>query len=134
MWLLQATKVIVLLRAATTHGNSDALSRRPCERGTETDCQQYLRATQTRAAEPISSDALPVDSSIARPKPLRFLPLHSLVDRSSDLSPSTLTPDFASDQLEAPELPVSPDEATHTSPTNGVTARTQVLGITAEPT
>jgi len=33
-----------------------------------------------------------------------------------------------------PELPVSPDEAIHTSPTNDVTARTQVLGITAEPT
>ena len=48
---------------------------------------------------------------------------------------STLgTHDFASDLLEAPELPVSLDEATHVSPMNDVTAQAQVLGVTAEPT
>jgi len=61
-------------------GNSDALSRRPCERGTETDCQQCLRPTLTRTAEPISgsfgasrrSDAMSGDWLV--------------VDRSEDLS------------------------------------------------
>jgi len=43
-------------------------------------------------------------------------------------------PDIASDLLEALELPVSLDEVAHTSSTNDVTACTQVLGITAEPT
>jgi len=41
--------------------------------------------------------------------------------------------DDASDLLEAPVFPVSPSEATHASPTNAVTARTPVFGVTAEP-
>jgi len=100
----------------------------------ETDCQQCPWEPTTGAAEPVSSVALPVDSSTALPTPLRFLPLHSLADKSSDLSPNKLMPDFASDPLEMPELPVSPDEATHASPMNDVMARTQVLGIITEPT
>jgi len=64
-------------RPGRVHGNSDALSRRPCERGTETDCQQCLRATPTHTAEPISSVALLVEGFTALPEPLRFLPLHS---------------------------------------------------------
>ena len=71
---------------------------------------------------------------MALPKPLCFLPLHLLADKSSDLSTTKLMPDFASDHLEAPELPVSPDDATHTSPMNDVTARTQVFRVTTEPT
>jgi len=43
-------------------------------------------------------------------------------------------PDNASDLLESPVLPVSPDGAAHASPTNDVTARTQVLKVTSEPT
>jgi len=68
-------------------------------------------ATQTPAAEPISSDALPVDGSTALPELLRFLPLHSQPDKSSDLS-TTLLPNNASDLLESLVLLVSPDEAT----------------------
>jgi len=40
---------------------------------------------------------------------------------------------LVSDQLEVPVLPVSTEEAIHASPPNDVTARAQVLGITAEP-
>jgi len=87
----------------------------------------------THTAEPISSVALPVKGSTVLPVPLRFLPLHSRADKSPDLSFTKLSPDIAFNLLEAPELPVSPDEVTHTSPTNDVTAQTQVLGITAEP-
>jgi len=120
-------------RPCRVHGNSDALSRRPCERGTETDCQQCPRATPTHTAKPISSVALPVEGSTELPKPLRFLLLHSRADKSSDLSTTKLSPDIASELLEVPELPVSPDEATHASPMNDIMAWTQVLGITAEP-
>jgi len=63
-----------------------------------------------------------------------FKPLYSQTDKSSDLSSTNGTHDFASNPLEVPELPVSPDEATHASPTNDVTAWAQVLGVTAEPT
>jgi len=97
------------------------------------DCQQCRRATPTIAAEPISCDALLVHGTTALPAPLRFLPLHSQTDRSSDLSLFNVPPDIASDLLEAPELPVLPSEATHASPTNDIMARSQVLGITTEP-
>jgi len=75
-----------------------------------------------------------VDGSTALPAPIRFKPLYSQTDKSSDLSPTRGAHDFASDPLEAPELPVSPDEATHASPMNDITAWAQVLGVTAEPT
>jgi len=41
--------------------------------------------------------------------------------------------DNAPDLLEVPVFPVSPNEATHASPTNDVTARTKVFGVTAKP-
>ena len=97
------------------------------------DCQQCLRATLTHAAVPISCDALLADGPTALPAPLRFLPLPSQTDKSPDLSPLNPPDDIASDLLEVPELPVSPSEATHASPTNDVTAWTQVFGVTAEP-
>jgi len=98
------------------------------------DCQQCPWEPLTRAAKLVSSIALPVDSSTALPKLLRFLLLHSLADKSSDLSTHKSTSDYASDHLEVPELPVSPDDTTQASPTNDVTARTEVFSVTAEPT
>jgi len=85
--LLGEYDITIHHRPGQVHGNSDALSRRPCERGMETET-----GTPTRAAEPVSSVALPVVSSTALPKPLRFLPLHSLADKSSDLSSNKSTP------------------------------------------
>ena len=82
---------------------------------------------------PVSCEVLPVDSSTKLPEPIRFKPLYSQTDKSADLSTTNGTHDFASDPLEAPELRVSPDEATHASPTNDITARGQVLGVTAKP-
>jgi len=84
-------------------------------------------------AAPVSSTALPVDGSIALPEPLRFLPLHSQPNESADSSPIS-SPDNASDLLESPVSPVLPDEAEHASPTNDITAQTQVLEVTSEPT
>ena len=120
-------------RPGRVHGKSDALSRRLCERSSETDCQQCQRATPTPAAVLISCDTLPADGTTALPVPLHFLPLHSWTDKSSDLSPLNSPPNIASVPLEAPELPVSLSEATHASPTNDVMARSQVFGVTAEP-
>jgi len=60
-------------------------------------------------------------------------PPHSQTDRSPDLLLSVGHADNAPDFLEAPVFPASPSEATHASPTNDVTARIQVFGVTAEP-
>jgi len=92
---------ITIQQPGRVHGNSDALSRRPCERSAESDCQQCPRATRTPMAVPVSSVAL-----LVLPEPLRFLPLHSQLDKSSDLS-TTLPPDTASNLLELPVHPVS---------------------------
>jgi len=108
------------------------LSRHPCERSTETSCQQCSRATPALAADPVVCEALPVDSSSELPAPIHFKPLYSHTDKSADLSITQGTHDFASNPLEAPELPVSPDEEAHASLTNDATARAQVLGVTAE--
>jgi len=45
---------------------------------------------------------------------------------------STGHADIASDLLEVPVFPVSSSDASHASPPNDATARTQVFGITAE--
>jgi len=74
-----------------------------------------------------------VDSSSELPAPIRFKPLYSHADTSTDLSIAHGTLDLASDHSEVPVLPVSTDEATHASPPNDVMARAQVLGVTAEP-
>jgi len=97
------------------HGNSDALSWRPCERSLEMDSQQCRWATPTLAAEPISCDALSADGTTVLLAPLCFLPLHSQTDKSSDLSLPNSPLDIASDLLEAPELLVLPSEAPHAS-------------------
>jgi len=131
--LLGEYDITIQHRPGQVHGNSDALLRRSCERSTETSCQQCPRATQALADDPIACKALLVNSSIELPVPICFKPLYSQTDKSSDLSTANGTHDFASDPLEALELPVSPDEATHASPTNDVTARAQVLGVTADP-
>jgi len=67
------------------------------------------------------------------PALLRFPPHHTQTERSPDLIPSTGLSDSAPDFLEAPVFQVSPSDATHASPTNDVTARTHVFGVTAEP-
>jgi len=120
-------------RPGRAHGNSDALSRRPCERSALTRCQQCTKATPSLAADPVVCDALPVDSSSELPAPIRFKPLYSHADLSADSSIAKRNPDLVSNQLEVPVLPVSTEEAIHALPPNDVTAWSQVLGVTAEP-
>jgi len=71
--LLSEYDITIHHRPGRFHGNSDALSRCPCERSSETDCQQCRRATPALAAAPVSCDALPADSTTVLPAPLRFL-------------------------------------------------------------
>ena len=81
--LLSEYDITIQHRPGRVHGNCDALSRRPCERSSETDCQQCRRATPALAAAPISCEALPAESSNALPAHLHFLPLHSQADAST---------------------------------------------------
>jgi len=85
------------------------------------------------AAAPITCDALSADGSTALPAPIRFPPRYSQPARSPDLLLNTGHADTASELLEAPILPVSSSDATHASPSNDVTARTKVFGVTAKP-
>ena len=111
-------------RPGRIHGNSDALSRRPCVRNSETDCRQCPKATLTPAAVPVSCEALSADSSTALPTPLRFPPRNTPVERSQDSILNMGVNDNISDFLEIPEILVSsrpfpPGEATSASPTDG---------------
>jgi len=110
------------------------LSRRPCDRSSEPDYQQCRRATPVLAAAPVSCEALLADSSTALPAPLRFLPLHSPADASTDLSTACAPTDIASDYLEVPAPPVQQCEAKPASSAHVVNTWSQVLGVTAEPT
>jgi len=80
--LLSEYDITIQHRPGWVHGNSDALSRRPCERSGDSDCQQCPRATRPPVAAPVSSTALLADDSTSLPKPLCFLPLHSQSDKS----------------------------------------------------
>ena len=78
-----------------TGANSDALSRRPCERSSETDCQQCRRATPALAAAPVSCEALPSErSKLLCPHPFAFYrfthKLTRLQTRPLPLRPLTL--------------------------------------------
>jgi len=48
--LLGEYDITIQHRPGRVHGNSDTMSRRPCERSLETDCQQCRRATPALAA------------------------------------------------------------------------------------
>jgi len=132
--LLSEYDITIQHRPGRVHGNSDALSRRPCERSSETNCQQCRQATPTLAVAPVSCDALPADSTSVLPAPLRFLPLHSQADESTDPSIGSAPTDIVSDHLEVPALPVPPCEATPASSAHTVNTWSQILGVTAEPT
>jgi len=127
-------------RPGRIHGNSDALSRRPCERNFETDCKQCPKATSTTVAVPVSCEALLADSSTALPSPLRFPPRHAQVEQSQDSILNMGVNDNVSDFLETPDILVSsrpfpPSEATSASPTDGAQQeyqlQTHVCGVTA---
>jgi len=98
------------------------------------DCQQCRRATLALAAAPVSCEGLPADSTTVLPAPLRFLPLHSQADASTDSSMASAPTDTASDYLEVQALPVPPCEATHASSAHTVKTWSQILGVTVEPT
>jgi len=103
-------------------------------RSLETDCQQCRRAAPALAAAPVSCGALPADSTTVLPAPLRFLPLHSQADASTDPSTALGPTDIASDYLEVPVPPFPQCEATPASSTHTVNTWSQILGVTAEPT
>jgi len=129
--LLSEYDITIQHRPGRVHGNSDALSRRPCDWSEDSDCQQCLWATRTPVAVPVSSTALLADDyTAAGTAPLSSTPFTP--DKSSNLPPSSL-PDTASDQLQSLVPPVSSDEATHALPTDDVMARKQVLEISSKP-
>ena len=70
--LLGEYNITIQHRPGWVHGNSDALSQHPCERSTETSCQQCPRATEALAADPVTCKALSVDGSTALLAPIRF--------------------------------------------------------------
>jgi len=102
-------------RPGRVHGNSDALSRRPCERASGEPCCQCPKATSTLLATPISCDALTTDGPPVWPTPLRFPSCYSQPARSPDLVCPSAHADIAPDLLELPALPVSSVDATHAS-------------------
>jgi len=83
---------------------------------------------------PVSCEALPADSTTVLPAPLRFLPLHSQADASTDPSTASAPTNIASDYLEVPAPPVPLCEATPASSAHTVNTWSQILGVTAEPT
>ena len=120
-------------RPGQVHGNSDALSCRPCECTLEEDCRQCPKVTSTLTAVLITCGALSAAGSTALPTPIRFPPRYSQPARSPDLLLNTGQADTASDLLQAPVLPVSSSDVTHASPLNDAMARIKVFGVTAEP-
>ena len=131
--LLGEYDITIQHRPGRVHGNSDALSRRPCERSSEMDCRQCMKAASTPATVPISCEALLADSSTALLALLRFPPRHTQVEGSQDSILSMELNDNVSDFLEAPVFPVSPSDTTPASPTNDAMVQTHVCGVTAEP-
>ena len=125
--------ITIQRRPGRVHGNSDALSRRPCERTLEEDCRQCPKLPSTLTAVPITCSALSADGSTALLAPIRFPPRYLQPARSPDLLLNTGHAGTASDLLETPVLPVSSSDAIHASPSNDVTARTNVFGVTDEP-
>jgi len=69
--LLGEYDITIQHRPGRAHGNSDALSRHPCERSIKTS-QQCSRATLALAADLVVCEELPVDSSSEFPAPIRF--------------------------------------------------------------
>ena len=86
--LLGEYDITIQHRPGRIHGNSDALSRRPCERSSEASCQQCPMATQALAADPVSCEVLPILAA-----PICFKLLYSQTDKSSDLSSTEGTHD-----------------------------------------
>jgi len=116
-------------RPGRVHGNSDALSRRPCECTSEENCRQCPKPPSMLTAVPITCDALSADGSTALPALICFPPYYSQPARSPDLLLNTDHADTTSDLLEAPVLPVSPSDATHASSSNNATAQANVFGV-----
>jgi len=130
--LLGEYDITIQHRPGRVHGNSDALSRRPCERDVGMDCHQCSKATSMLASAPISCDALSADGSTALPTPLRFPPHYSQSAGSPDLLLHTGHADTASSPLDSPELLATPLTAPDSPPSDDVTAQASVLSVSAE--
>ena len=109
--LLGEYDITIQHRPGRVHGNSDALSRRPCEQNFGTDCTQCTKATSTTATVPVSCEALSTDRSTVLLSPLRFPPRNTQVERSQDSILSMGLTDNVSDFLETPVFPVLPSDA-----------------------
>jgi len=153
-WLdLMAEYVIEIQhRPGRVHGNSDALSRRPCERSGGKECQQCLRTimgskvTQARNAEASATGQVPSTDS---PRPLA--PSNSFWDESYDLpqwftsetsttgtpassnfldSPS---PSTSIDQADKSASPVAPASPILGSSDSDAVTRVQAIAATPDP-
>jgi len=134
------------------HGNSDALSRRPCERDGGKDCQQCQQTISSSGAAKANGEEMPTTGQIQpsdtpRPLPPNSSPsksyyLHQLflsdsLQSDSSKSTSFISPqvsDTAVDQVEAPNNPVLLDSPIPTSPTTNIATRVQAIVATPEPT
>jgi len=131
--LLGEYDITIQHRPGRVHGNSDAMSRRPCERGVEMDCCQCSKATSTPVSAPISCNALSVEGSIALPTPLRFPPRYSQTAGSPDLLLHMGHADNASDSLESPlAAPDAPLQDDITAQANVLSAATESPSLSLE--
>jgi len=130
--LLGEYDITIQHRPGRVHGNSDALSCRPCERDVGMDCRQCSKATSTLASAPISCDALSAEGSTALLTPLCFPPRYSQSAGSLDLLLHKGHADTASSPLDSPELLASPLTAPDSPPSADVTAQANVLSVSTE--
>ena len=130
--LLGEYDITIQHRPGRVHGNSDALSRRPCERDEGLYCRQCSKATSTLTSPPISCDALSAEGSTALPTPLRFPPRYSQSAGSPDLLLHTGHADTTSSLLDSPDHLASPLSTPDSPPPDDVTAQASVLSVSAE--
>jgi len=130
--LLGEYDITIQHRPGRVHGNSDALSRHPCESDEGLDCRQCSKATSTLASVPISCDALSAEGSTALPTPLRFHPRYSQSAGSPDLLLHTGHADTTSSLLDSPDCLASPLSAPDSPLFDDVTAQASILSVSAE--
>jgi len=139
-------------RPGRVHSNSDALSRRPCERNGGKECQQCLRtimgskAAQARKAEAAATGPV---QSLDTPRPLA--PLNTFWDESYDLpqwftsdAPTVDMPTSSSlldsplssdaiDRVDGSANPVVPASPTPSSSDCDTVLRVQAIAATPDP-
>ena len=150
--LLSEYEIEIKHRPGRVHSNSDALSRRPCERGGGKDCQQCLRTIAGSGSARASGAGMPTAGQAQQSGPSRPPPSNPFPSESYDLHrlflPDSLEPDSSEltssaalqasgtivYQVETPDDPALPGTPISTSPTADTATRVQAIAATPEPT